>query len=526
LIGEREGRAVVEAVVHDLLAERAPEELPDLPLVFGTVYRAAELRLDAIEPSSGPSEGLPFDTSFLAGTALSAAVWVACSLLRVHRLRATADQRASLVRRLGEEAGSESIVKDLKSKIDELLAALRDLGRDLDTRESKARSELRHLQSVEAGAGPRFDAEPPIDGFEIVDRDPTPGIPSAELILLAARRGPVGSTFLLSYRLLGSASSGDPIHLHSSPCLLKRDPGPHIATILEAGGAGPSSVRIHELGVYLGKRLLPPDLLDVLRPLAGCAATLQVISEEPAIPWEILRLPAPADRVAEPAPFLADAFVLSQWSAKGSPPMRLSARRIAVVSPEDSGLPAVAEEVEILHRLAADGGREVVRVPARYDSVCRALSSGAFDVVHFSGHGVAPGQSPESWTLILEGGERLTSVDVVAAAGSLGSRSPLVFLNACLTAREGWALTGIGGLAVAFLEAGAGAVIGTHWAVPDGAARVFAEDFYHHFLAGAAIADAVRRARRRLRDAAEVDPTWLAYTVYAHPQARCFSADP
>ena len=75
-----------------------------------------------------------------------------------------------------------------------------------------------------------------------------------------------------------------------------------------------------------------------------------------------------------------------------------------------------------------------------------------------------------------------------------------------------------GGWATAMLLAGAGAFIGSHWDVTDDLALRFATEFYAHLLAGDTVAAAVRAARLSIRD--EGDPTWLAYTVHADPQAR------
>ena len=67
-------------------------------------------------------------------------------------------------------------------------------------------------------------------------------------------------------------------------------------------------------------------------------------------------------------------------------------------------------------------------------------------------------------------------------------------------------------------EAGAGAFIGSLWAVSDGAAREFAEEFYGQLRAGFPLGEAVNRARR-VAAAQAGDPTWLAYTVYGNPRA-------
>jgi len=520
-----EQKVVVEALVRDLLAEEAPGELSDLPVVFDPVYRTAELRLDGVEQSVGSGDGLPFDVSFLAGTALSSAVWIACNLMRAYRRRVTSDQAAELVSRLGNPLVSGSGVRRTKERIDEIVPAVRNLSKRLDEQGRVTRSNLRHLEGVHGGTdrGSPVTQDPPsspTEPIKPIKTGETTGARDAELVLLVAEQPGVAGYHLLSYRLLGRGAGGEQIHSLYPPCLLKRDPASYIAEVLSEEGVGPTALHVDRLGAFLGGRLLPAALVDSLRGMAQGAATLQVISSTPAIPWEILRLKGADDGATESAPFLADAFALSQWPADGSPRMRFAAGRIAIVAPEDSGLSEVAAEVAAVEALG-DRGCEVVRLPARYRAVSRALESGRFDVVHFTGHGLAPGDNPDRWVLVLEDGDRLSPIDVLGSPGRSSARPSLVLLNGCHTARNGWSLTGVGGLATAFLESGVGAVIGSHWAVADGSARAFAEHFYQFFLDGVPIAEAVRLVRRQLRGPGSEDATWLAYTVLSHPRARC-----
>ncbi len=55
------------------------------------------------------------------------------------------------------------------------------------------------------------------------------------------------------------------------------------------------------------------------------------------------------------------------------------------------------------------------------------------------------------------------------------------------------------------------------WAVHDGSAGSFSETFYRRLREGASLGEAVLDARRRLREADPDDPTYLAYSLYGHP---------
>jgi hypothetical protein len=90
---------------------------------------------------------------------------------------------------------------------------------------------------------------------------------------------------------------------------------------------------------------------------------------------------------------------------------------------------------------------------------------------------------------------------------------PLVFLNACRVGGSGWAAKLVG-------QARCGAFIAPQWAVDDRLAATFARAIYEALEQGITIGETAQAARERLRGLAPSDPTWLAYSVYAHPNAR------
>lgn len=67
------------------------------------------------------------------------------------------------------------------------------------------------------------------------------------------------------------------------------------------------------------------------------------------------------------------------------------------------------------------------------------------------------------------------------------------------------------------ISSGAGLFIGPLWEVGDATAYAFSLTFYTALLRGATIAQATRQGRTAARR--QGDPTWLAYSVYGHPNA-------
>lgn len=142
---------------------------------------------------------------------------------------------------------------------------------------------------------------------------------------------------------------------------------------------------------------------------------------------------------------------------------------------------------------------------------------------HFACHGDFDTQAPNNSPLILQDRYFLRPNDLVGPAQTrLRTDRPLVFLNACRVGQGGLALTGLGGWAATLVgHCRVGALIAPLWSVHDGAARHFAEAFYTACRqAGMTLGEAVWQARVATRNAFPDDTTWLAYSLYAHPNAR------
>jgi hypothetical protein len=106
---------------------------------------------------------------------------------------------------------------------------------------------------------------------------------------------------------------------------------------------------------------------------------------------------------------------------------------------------------------------------------------------------------------------------------AIKSDRPLVFLNACRVARQGWSLSGLGGWAEAWVRVcGCGAFIGPQWVVKDSLAYELARVFYRKIEDGETFGQAVTAAREAVWTKDPGRPTWLAYVAYGHPNARLF----
>jgi CHAT domain-containing protein len=160
-------------------------------------------------------------------------------------------------------------------------------------------------------------------------------------------------------------------------------------------------------------------------------------------------------------------------------------------------------------------------IPAVKRQVLSALSAGSYDWLHAAAHGSGRDPADQTISVWLENGEALTPDDLVGPQieRHIRARRPAFVLNACTVARSAWELTGMSGWANQLIKVGAGLFLAPLWSVTDDVAQVFVQTFYNELANNACVADAMREARMTAR-AMKGDPTWMAYVLFAHPNAR------
>ncbi len=285
--------------------------------------------------------------------------------------------------------------------------------------------------------------------------------------------------------------------------------------------------RLEKIGYRLYEELFCEDLRREYRErIRGRVVTLEIVSDEPWIPWELVK-PYDADDTGWEDDFLCLQYDFSRWVSDGqAPAAEIVVESLACVAPEDSGLSFAQSEKEIVCSLARQFNL-TDHTPARASRAdVEALLEGNTPVHlwHFACHGNFDAQAPGNSPLILAENQRLRPNDLAGpqVKRRLSADRPLVFLNACRVGQSGLSLTGLGGWAARLVnECRVGALIAPLWSVNDMVACEFARAFYEATQKpGMTLAAALRQARRQIKEAHPDDPTWLAYSLYAHPNAR------
>ena len=212
-----------------------------------------------------------------------------------------------------------------------------------------------------------------------------------------------------------------------------------------------------KIGQRLYRELWPAELRREYRHLRKVVRTFQIISDEPWIPWELLKpydSAEPQDRVDDD--FLCMQFDFARWFTPARPPaQQFLVRSLAAISPDDTDLSAVLDEQRMVRKLAVQHGwQDHTPVAASKRAVEQLLSGEVpIDLWHFASHGNFKPAMPDRSPLRLQGQTELQPDDLVGPAEDrLRADRPLVFLNACRVGASGLSLTGLGGWAKVLIQ--------------------------------------------------------------------------
>ena len=264
--------------------------------------------------------------------------------------------------------------------------------------------------------------------------------------------------------------------------------------------------------------LLAEDARTFLFEVVQGDDTLLIQTEEPWIPWEMMRISGIGEEGedAKELGWLCELIDVARSTGEVSPSLSLGT--VGLIRVKDSGLAAAERDAAAVKGLTSRGST-VHELTARSAPLRDELMNTEYSLLHFVGHGKKQtGRKIERVSLLLDGKSPLSPRMLgPTVSQNIERGNTFVFLNTCNAGAGAVELGVLAGWGQAFLNAGAGGFLGCHWAVNDQRAAAFAECFYRA-IAQNTVAHAVRLAREEVREAGEA--SWLSYTLMADPTAR------
>ncbi|NUZ05855.1 TCAD7 domain-containing protein [Piscinibacter koreensis] len=252
------------------------------------------------------------------------------------------------------------------------------------------------------------------------------------------------------------------------------------------------------------------------RPLS-----IQFVSDDPYLPWELMR----PYRDGETHPPLAVRHAVARWIGRwhGYMRNRLRAGRLIAIAPKYKTVSARLTLAEAAAaRLVASFGAEAVdgTWPSLNELLVRP-SGAPIGLLYFTGHGVFSGDAAASAIKLTDRAMKVTEVG--RREVSLGERDgTLVFFNACEVGATGRLLGSVGGWADAFLSRRFRAFIAPLWAIDEEDAAQVTDELLARIIrervpVGAALRD-LRAAH------GDVSPTFYSYLLFGDVTARVESS--
>jgi hypothetical protein len=252
-------------------------------------------------------------------------------------------------------------------------------------------------------------------------------------------------------------------------------------------------------------------------------ATIYIASDEPLLPWEIMRPSRPrrGAQDEERPDVLGVEFAIGRWIRGDglSPPPTLPIRNSFLIAARYKKLDDLDPTIELQALSRHFAGEQLEHASFAY--LDEHLQSHAASLLHFVCHGAALEHDTQ---IFLDDGE-CTSSRLRNSAGfraACAARLPVVFLNAC-SSGLGKATLGPGGAGFprAFAELGARAVIAPLWPVSMTSAPIIASALYESAAAAPdrSLADILSELRAKSYRSAVFDDSWAAYCLFGDPNA-------
>jgi len=146
-------------------------------------------------------------------------------------------------------------------------------------------------------------------------------------------------------------------------------------------------------GKYFYSKIFTPEFQQFFWKNRNKIKSIQIISHETSIPWEIIK---PYNETDEDE-FWCEKYAISRWYDGIDTKQKSTINSIKVIQPKDTNLTGAKEEVKWISRFAKEAKVKVLTPPASTNAdVLKSLKEGGFDLLHISTHGHYSEKNPDS----------------------------------------------------------------------------------------------------------------------------------
>lgn len=234
--------------------------------------------------------------------------------------------------------------------------------------------------------------------------------------------------------------------------------------------------------------------------LPGTAQEVQYAKS--ALAFGVSKYPRPNRLSAQAAPLSPSAILDDIYGRRGF---------------EIGSLPHVGEEIADLARRLGPGKIDAYEGPQATEKALKGLDLKAYRLIHLACHAFSDDNNPLRSALLLApgDGDEEDGYLQVSEMYNLGTNADLVVLSACQTGRGTIVMNeGNLGLPRVFFYMGARSVLSTLWPVYDNAGAAFMKSFYDAYFGGQGEAEAVRAAKKAMREKGFSHPFfWAPYVL-------------
>lgn len=285
------------------------------------------------------------------------------------------------------------------------------------------------------------------------------------------------------------------------------------------------TTRDNDLAVVLYELLVPNALKGQTEHVV-----LVVDREAARYPWELMTERSRLDKPLVTRMGLLRQFKTTDYRPNPQPSRGLNA--LVIGDPANTGfveLPGAQQEaLAVAQKLktARYNVRPVIKQGS--ETILKEMFAREYEILHVAAHGVFNADQPGQSGIVLEGGQLLTTNEIT----NLRTVPDLVFINCCFLGEMEQQVAPTNeyphrlaaSVAEELIKMGVRAVVAAGWAVDDGAATTFAQEFYEKMLNGECFGNAVLHARGVTYNQHSGTNTWGAYQCYGNPGFRLKSS--